>query len=221
MNKAQNRVLGNESSRIIEDRHPLTLVRKYIQDTGVNILDLGCGNKSFLHQLQDEGYKNLSGIDSFNYGNATFNFQSADFSYEKLPYPDNTFSLITAWEVFEHLENPYFALREVRRVLKPNGILMLSMPNPFHWICRLHFALYGDIPGWKANNDHKNIFTNKLFEKAFIRKTGFNLLERNFAVSRVNQKLKGGLMSRFSWLDKYLPNNELFGTFVIYILRHE
>lgn len=53
-----------------------------------------------------------------------------DIEHESLPFPDNSFDVAVFNELFEHLRiDPIFTMREVKRVLKPGGILLLSSPN--------------------------------------------------------------------------------------------
>ena len=60
--------------------------------------------------------------------------ERVDFEVTKLPFEDNTFDVAIFNEVFEHLRiNPIFTLRQVHRVLKKDGILMLSTPNLVSW----------------------------------------------------------------------------------------
>jgi SAM-dependent methyltransferase len=53
-----------------------------------------------------------------------------------LPYPDNAFDGIILSEILEHIERDVDGLREVRRVLKPGGVVAITVPNanyPFWW----------------------------------------------------------------------------------------
>jgi SAM-dependent methyltransferase len=53
-----------------------------------------------------------------------------DVEKDKIPFPDNNFSVIIFSEIFEHLRiNPIATLKEINRVLKPGGKLVLTTPN--------------------------------------------------------------------------------------------
>ena len=95
------------------------------------LLDIGCSNGSFVSAAQDLGWE-AYGIelekDSFEiakrHGLKVYNkdlFQQG--------FPDNYFSIITLWQVIEHLSDPIIMLNEINRILKPNGLLVVSTPN--------------------------------------------------------------------------------------------
>lgn len=49
-----------------------------------------------------------------------------------IPFPDGSFQFVFMLEVLEHVPNPFAVLSEIRRVLAPGGVLILSVPNPYH-----------------------------------------------------------------------------------------
>ena len=55
----------------------------------------------------------------------------ADVS-KKLPFRNNSVDTIVLGGVIEHLENPINSLREMNRVLKPGGVLLIEAPNPYY-----------------------------------------------------------------------------------------
>ena len=67
----------------------------------------------------------------------------ADLSVENLPFPDHSFDLVTCTEVVEHLEHYRSTLREINRVLKPGGTLVLTTPNILNLKSRIRFLIFG------------------------------------------------------------------------------
>lgn len=60
-----------------------------------------------------------------------------------LPYPDASFDIVIATEVIEHIEHYRYTLREIARVLKPGGLVVLSTPNILNLNSRLRFLSFG------------------------------------------------------------------------------
>jgi SAM-dependent methyltransferase len=60
-----------------------------------------------------------------------------------LPYEEQEFNYITCLEGLEHIENPQQAIREFRRLLRPGGHLLTSIPNILNIEERLKWLLYG------------------------------------------------------------------------------
>lgn len=69
---------------------------------------------------------------------------SVNLDSQDLPFEDEQFDAVFAGEVIEHLINPDHMLREVRRVLKKTGVLILTTPNLAAWFNRLILLL-----GWQ------------------------------------------------------------------------
>jgi ubiquinone/menaquinone biosynthesis C-methylase UbiE len=100
-------------------------------------LDLGCGHH-LLPSWRTAAEKNLSRIPEFiaglDYDHCSLhknvsikNLIRGEIS--KLPFKDNTFTLITSNMVFEHLTDPLSQLLEIYRILKPGGRLIFHTPN--------------------------------------------------------------------------------------------
>jgi SAM-dependent methyltransferase len=102
-----------------------------------------------------------------------------------LPYPDNTFDAVILSEILEHVERDVDGLREVYRVLKPGGVVAITVPNanyPFWWdpINKTLEALFhthigaGPLAGIWAN--HVRLYTPEQLRNAVLA-AGFTLEE--------------------------------------------
>jgi SAM-dependent methyltransferase len=92
------------------------------------VLDVGCGRKPYRAFVPAERYVGLD-IDS----PATRAMGAADVFYDGrcFPFPDASFDGVLCSQVFEHVFNPEDFLSEIRRVLRPDGRLVLTVP--FVW----------------------------------------------------------------------------------------
>ena len=90
------------------------------------ILDVGCGNKNFLDAFKDTGMEAI-GVDLFNNGDESI--LEVNFEIDKSPFPDNSFDICFSKSIVEHLNNPDLYISEIYRVLKPNGRLILMVPE--------------------------------------------------------------------------------------------
>jgi len=118
----------------LEDRHE-KVSEVFSTHRFERILDVGCGDGNFSSLLKRAcRAKEVYGIDISEKGvesarkNGVKAFQ-LDIDAEDLPFEDNYFDAIFAGEVIEHLFDTDHFLDEVHRVLKPEGILVLSTPN--------------------------------------------------------------------------------------------
>jgi SAM-dependent methyltransferase len=96
---------------------------------GATVLDAPCGEGSLAATLRQAGY-DAHGVDIKSAGTALLGraYHDADLNGH-LPFDDTSFDVVFSIEGIEHLEDRYRYLRELHRVLKPNGTLILTTPN--------------------------------------------------------------------------------------------
>jgi SAM-dependent methyltransferase len=102
-----------------------------VTDRRPRILDVGCGTGANLLMLSQ--YGDAEGVDVSEDALAFCRERGLEKvelgAAEKLPYDDGTFDLVTALDVVEHLDNDLAGLREMRRVLRPGGHVLLFVPT--------------------------------------------------------------------------------------------
>jgi SAM-dependent methyltransferase len=108
------------------------------------ILDIPCGRGFYLNMFRYASNCHLIGADldwdviqkaQKNVGHLS-DVQIHHASIYELPYPDNTFDAAILSEVLEHIDDDVAALKEVWRVLKPGGVVAITVPHanyPFLW----------------------------------------------------------------------------------------
>ncbi len=104
--------------------------QSYPGRSDLTILDAGCGTGLMLQQMQDLGH--AEGVDiadealDFCRKRGLDNVRRADLL--QLPFAEDTFDVVTALDVLEHLDDDAGGLREMRRVLKPGGRVFIFAP---------------------------------------------------------------------------------------------
>ena len=102
------------------------------------VCDVGCGNGVFTVNLKNEAGCHLTGVDGSPYAlqkasalGFDFLHLVKDFSTDRLPLEDNSFDLVINKDVLEHLLSPENLVQEMARITKPNGYLVVMVPNHF------------------------------------------------------------------------------------------
>ena len=115
-----------------------------IPAAGKTLLDVSCKEGDVLQAVKPQGF--LVRGTNFEPSGPGLNGIPIDYGVnllQRLPYDDASFDVILLVEVIEHLENHRSALGELARILKPNGVLIMTTPNIMRLNSRLHFLWSG------------------------------------------------------------------------------
>ncbi|MEX0931918.1 MAG: methyltransferase domain-containing protein [Candidatus Paceibacterota bacterium] len=178
-----------------------------------NILDLGSANGKIFNLLHSLGFNHTMGADISRYlsvGEPKEGFSEFDFSKDMFPFPDASVDAITSVEVIEHLENIFHFFRECHRVLKQDGVMIFTTPNPYHIYNKFSFFKNGEYYRFLEGNDHITFLHNALMR---------NAIKKYFSVEGLRFMDPELGYGKFSFLHRFLPNNKFFGRSVLFILR--
>jgi len=128
------------------------------------ILDVGCATGVFLKEMQEHGWDAYgvepsvyaAGVAGGQSGLNVFNGYLSEAGFE-----ENFFDVITLWDVFEHLPDPVETLETIKRILKPDGSLVITMPNTDSWERKIFKQYWA---GWDVPR-HSHIFSPKAIER--------------------------------------------------------
>lgn len=155
------------------DKRVARILRK--QKIPGKILDIGCATGVFLNEMKNKGWESY-GIEpnafAANYAKDQFGLKITNISFEESNFSGSFFDVITMWDVLEHVISPDWVLQEIYRILKPNGLLVISMPNSDS-IDRKIFGKYW--AGWDIPR-HNNVFNSKNIN-SYLSKFNFHLEE--------------------------------------------
>lgn len=158
-------------------------------------LDIGCGRGFLLGRLADRGLTGLTGMDVYDdVPTDRWRYARGDVTVG-LPFEDAAYECVIAGEIIEHVPNPDHLLREVRRVLVPGGILILSTPNMVSWANRVLVPLGVQPLGTETSSEvalgrrhrilgqgnqvqgHLKVFTSRALTE-ILERYGFSILRR-------------------------------------------
>ena len=108
-------------------------------------LDIGSGAGSLIKLLKTHLEINSEACDYTDslMKNDSIKVSIVNLNYEKLPYPDDAFDIVTCTEVIEHLEHYRETIQEAHRVLKTGGTFVVTTPNILNLKSRIRFLFFG------------------------------------------------------------------------------
>lgn len=148
------------------------------------VLDVGCASGWLLFEIAKNYPKaQCTGIDVYKkaleYASKAYKkikFIEADA--HKLPFSDQSFDLIICTEVLEHVQDPKGVLQEIKRVLKPGGVVIAEMDTN-NLLFRLIWFFWTRFKGRVWKDSHLHQFNRKRIKKMIIN-SGLRILKQKF-----------------------------------------
>jgi len=161
---------------IIDYSKNMQMYRKQVELCGKEnyVLDIGCHDGTITQKIAKKGNK-VEGLELDKKKAAIARkkgFKVYIGKVQKIPAESNKYDVVHMSEVIEHFLETEKALKEIHRVLKPNGRLIITTPNTTSFRDRV-LVLFGKLPAYVSHEEHVKFFNvNRL--KNYLKKSNFN-----------------------------------------------
>jgi len=189
----------------------LDKIEKFTQNKD-KLLDVGTATGFFMELAKKRSWK-VQGIEFSEYAAKKAREKGLNVktgTLEKADFDDNSFSLITFWDVVEHLSNPKLTLSSAYRILKKDGVIAINTPDAGSFIAKLlNRGWYSMVPP-----EHLFLFNQKNLSR-LLKEIGFEILfvgkiGKRFTLQYATQIFANKQKSFiFTWLAKFFGNNFL------------
>jgi SAM-dependent methyltransferase len=151
-------------------------INKDIKNGG-SILDIGCGWAQALLFFKDKGldcYGFDPAIEAVEYGcKKGLKLKHAGLNGMNV-FDNKKFDIVTMFNVLEHLADPVNSIKQIKEILKPNGILAIDVPNEFNDFQTVGRDVHGLNDWWIAPPNHLNYFSKDSLVN-FLESLGFSV----------------------------------------------
>ncbi len=183
----QKEIVKNPLKRFWHNQKVNTFKKLTIDRNFKNILDVGCASGWMANEVSKIfPAAKITGVDAYgkaiNYGKRVYphiKFRMADA--HKLPFKANSFDLVICYEVIEHLVDPPKALQEIKRVLKKNGLAIVTMDSG-NRLFRIVWWISEKTISSVWQNAHLHPFKHTELEEV-IKKSGVKIIKKHFSHS--------------------------------------
>lgn len=168
----------NKSSRLMQRvmQYGINKRRRAVlrEKTSGSLLDVGCATGIFLETMRAAPGWQLKGVEISDHAASIAreqkNLDVVTGTLEQAKFADSQFDVVTLWDVLEHLHDPAGSLKEIRRILKPGGVLVFRVPNGGS----LDARLFG--PYWAGLEPPRHLFVfDQKTLTAFLSNAGFTV----------------------------------------------
>ncbi len=191
------RVLMNRTQMDLDRKrfdYGLDLIREFAKDRG-RLLDIGCGPGLFLETARERGWETLGlEFNQWCLDHLAENGQEClEVPLGESGLPDNHCGCVTMWDVLEHIADPGAVIDDTRRVLAPEGILLIQVPNIEALVNRILHEKAGTFGG----HSHVNFFSRDTLSR-LLTDRGFEILEAETLLTEI-----GTINNHLSFQDPY------------------
>ena len=177
--------------RTIAINKKLQLINSLQGKTG-NLLDIGSGTGDFLAAAMNKGWK-VTGAEPNPKAREAAKGKGVNMFESTTLLPDHSYDIITMWHVLEHVPDPKSQILELKRLLKPNGRIIIAVPN-FHSYDAKHYGKYWaafDVPRHLWHFSRKSI-ANLFAEQGFEVVNVLPMMFDAYYVSLLSEKYRTG-----------------------------
>jgi len=136
---------GTRGEIWVEHWHRYHFAARWVE--GREVLDVACGEGYGTALLAARNARRVTGVDlspqAIAHARATYgsvpNTEFVEASCTRMPFADGSFDLVVSFETLEHIDAQREFVEEVGRVLKPDGVFLLSCPNKLEYSDKRHF----------------------------------------------------------------------------------
>lgn len=120
------------AARVLRERHP----------GGGTLIDIGCGVGNLWPRVRGH-FDRYVGVDVVRYDGfpEEGEFHRVDLDSGRAPLPDAAAEVVASLETIEHVENPRAFMRELVRLVKPGGLIVVTTPNQLSLLSKLTLVL--------------------------------------------------------------------------------
>ena len=171
-----------------------SLNKKYTQSS-IKYIDVGCGGGHKTYRIGKEFEFDKWG--PYNQENKKHAFNFIEIENDKINAKDNSFDFMSCILMLHHVENMDAFILEMKRILKPGGILLLIEHNVYddydHLILDILHTLYGALVDKKCPHLKYQIYSNYyswLGWEYIFKQRGFLHIENNVLFSKINDETR-------------------------------
>lgn len=160
------------------------------------LLDVGCGLGTFLKLAEEEKFE-IQGTELSEYVSryAKENLGIDVFrgSLEDAHFPGESFDVVTVWHTLEHLPDPKSTLKEINRLMKKEGLLVVATPNLSNHITRILYLIAKrkklKLFSSQAKEWHLYHFSENTLS-SMLKATGFEIIKKGLDLSQIETPKK-------------------------------